>query len=488
MLFIIGRDDVTFGVLAVMTALLVTSVMIKKARQDLKLPLFFMAAVLSCLLFLASGTDRSRVQSLTGENVAVTVTVAEAPYRASGRDRHYAVCKIEEIGGEKVNGRLRLSFSPTKDDIDPGSLLIGNRLSFTGFVYRIGQGDESIERYFMGERILLGAYGVQSLTVTEPSHRGLTFYFHRMRNYVADTLSRGFSDKVSGVLVGILTGDKSVLDDKLYEAFRESGVAHLMAVSGLHLSVWVFFIGGAIPDSDRFSKLKHLLLIFATVFIMLLSGMSESVKRAGFMSLVHLVGCLGRRKSDGLNSLGFALFVMILYNPACVLSLSLQLSFLSTLSILTLARLYMEGSRAVFGGTQINSPQRKLMRLCLDSFCISIAVLVFTCPVLISSFGGISTTSAWTNMALVPVTTPLLVLTGVYVLLAPVSVLSYPVGLVVNLLANYVIAVTKFFSGFRNAFLTFEPVNYSRYILGAVLIIIFSLVILRKRFATRRQM
>lgn len=449
------------------------------------LPLIFIAAALSCLLFLTFSQDKAVVQSLTGDNVSVEAVISQAPYRNSRSARYYTVCKLEKVGSESVSGKIRLSFSPDKDGIDPDSFVIGSKITFTGKVYVPGEGEKSIERYFASENILLGAYSPENVEITPERIKGIGYYFHRMRSYVASCLSFSLSDKVAGVLVGILTGDKSCLDDDLYKAFRDSGIAHLMAVSGLHLSVWVFFLSGVMSEGGRFYRLKYFLLLLATVFIMLLAGMSESVTRAGFMSIVYLTGKLGKRRSDGLNSLGIAVFVMIVLNPACVMSISLQLSFLSTLSILTLGKQYMKKSEKLFGGEKINTPLRKLLRLCFDSLCISICVLIFTFPVLIYAFGGISTVSAFVNILLIPVTTPLLVLTGVFVIVSKLSFIALPVSFAVNFISRYIIGVSQFFSGFKNAFLVFEYENLLLYLAGALPVLLFSLLLLKERFRKR---
>lgn len=483
--FIIGRADVSFFALLIFALSAVTALFFKRIRQDMHLPLIFVAAALSCLLFLVFSQDRAVVQSLTGDNASVEAVISEAPYRNSSSSRYYTVCKLKAVSGERVSGKIRLSFSPDKDGIDPESLDIGSKITFSGKVYVPGEGEKSIERYFASENILLGAYSLKNVEITPERIKGVGYYFHRMRSYVASCLSFCFSDKVAGVLVGILTGDKSCLDDDLYKAFRDSGIAHLMAVSGLHLSVWVFFLSGVMSEDGRFYRLKYLFLLFATAFIMLLAGMSESVTRAGFMSAVYLIGKLGKRRSDGLNSLGIAVFVMILLNPACVMSISLQLSFLSTLSILTLGRLYMEKSRKLFGGEKINTVPRKLLRLCFDSFCISVSVLIFTFPVLIYAFGGISTVSAFVNILLIPVTTPLLVLTGAFAVISKLGFIALPVSYAVNIISRYLISVSEFFSGFKNAFLVFEYENLLLYFAGTLLVLLFTLLFLKERFRAR---
>lgn len=441
----------------------------KNLRQALTVPVCFFTAAAACLLFLSFNSQKLAVQSLTGDALEVKATVAEAPYIKNENNRRYCVLELLSVDGKEASGRLRLSFSPEADGIDESRLEIGNRISFTGKVYVPGESEKSISRFFTGENILLGAYGARNVAVTESVQKGSSYCFQKLRDLVTEKLCYSFGGKTAGLLIGMLTGDKSSLDAKLYDTFRKTGLAHLLAVSGLHLSLWVYAVSALIPEKRKTAKLRTALLMSAVIFIMLLAGMSESVKRAGFMSLVFLSGKLLRQDCDSLNSLGFAVTVMLLYNPACVLSLSLQLSFLSTLGILTVGKLCIERSAVLFGGKKINSPSRRLMRYIADMFFISLSVLIFTSPVLIFSFGGISTVSAWVNMLISPVVSPLLICAGICVLLSSVPFLFYPVALFVKLLSAYVVFVTEIFAETENAFLVADSESIPLFIAAALI-------------------
>ncbi len=453
----------------------------KNLRQAMTVPVCLFTATAACLLFLSFNTQKQTVQTLTGASVRVEGTVAEAPYSGNINGRYYCVLELISVDGKKAKGRLRLSFSPEKDNIDEKELEIGNGISFTGKVYIPGKAKKSISRYFTGESIFLGAYGAKDIHITRPTVKSIRFYFQRLRCFVTDKLRYGFGDRIAGLLVGILTGDKSCLDDGLYEAFRQTGIAHLMAVSGLHLSLWVFSLGSVITQKKKTERLRTLLLMSAVIFIMLLAGMSESVKRAGFMCLVYLSGKLIRKDSDSLNSLGFAVLVILLYNPAAVLSVSLQLSFLSTLGILTLGKLCLERSETIIGSKSINTPVKKLFRFVSDMFIISISVLVFTLPVLVYSFGGFSSVSAFVNTLISPVVTPLLILSGLCVLLSPLSFIAYPLMLTVRLLSEYIILIASFFSSIKNAFVLINAENTGLLLAAASLIITFGIILIPER-------
>ena len=480
-MFFTARADIAFA-LAV-TSFLCAVISAKIIRHNSVLPLIFVTVTLSCLLFLFSDASRGKTQSLVGDGVTVEATVSEMPYRADGRDRHYAVCRLETVDGQKVSGKLRLSFSPTDDGIDPDILVTGNRITFTATLYLPGGGQKDIERYFRGENIHIGAYAVRNLSVSEPSIRPPGYFFQYLRNFVSGKILEAFPDDAAGIIIAVLTGSKDYISDETDAILKKAGISHMMVVSGLHLSLWVFFVAAVFPDGGRYSKVKYIIMLAVTLFIMFLAGMSESVRRAGFMSFVHIIGCLIGRKSDSLNSIGFAILIMVLFSPCCVLSLSFQLSVLSTLAIITLGNACTKRVSPFFEYEGYrNSVPIKLLRVCFDSFAISMSVLVFTLPLQLYEFGGISTVTALTNLLTTFVTAPLLVLAGLYSVVPAVAFVSYPIALIVNLLAEYILTVARVLSAPEKAFLTFEAANAPEYVLAVAVIVFYYFLIFRKNF------
>lgn len=455
----------------------VLSLFKKRSRQAMTLPVCMLTAVTACLLFLNFSLDKEHAQGFTGENISVEAVVAEAPYM-NDYSGYYCVLKLTAIENEEVRGRMRISFSPSADNIDLEALSIGDKVSFTAVTYLPGKAAKSMQRYFTSEKIHLGAYGIKNLTVYPSQQKSIAFYFHSLRAYITRTLRYAFADGTAGLLVGMLTGDKSCLDKELYDAFKSTGAAHLMAVSGLHLTLWVFSLGSLIPDTGRASRLKYILLIIAVIFIMLLAGMSPSVSRAGFMALVLLSGKLSGRRSDSLNSLGIAVTVMLICNPMCVMSVSFLLSFTATLGIITLGTRYIKKSEKLHNRLSAPMPVKKLLKYCTDIFFISISVTVFTFPVVIYAFGGISTVSAWVNILISPFVAPLLILTGVFVLIANPVFIAVPVAAIIKGLSGYIIFIIASFSRLANAFLSFEKENIFLFIAAIMLITALSLVIL----------
>ena len=141
--------------------LFILALIFRKIRQTSVVPTVFLGIAVACLLLFSSDLLYKRALDNKGENLTVSGIVAEVPEFNRENGRHYCVIKIKEIGGEKVSGKLRMSFSETRDEISHEEFEIGDRVEFTATVYETGENSESTKRYFRSQGINLGAYKIR---------------------------------------------------------------------------------------------------------------------------------------------------------------------------------------------------------------------------------------------------------------------------------------------------------------------------------------
>lgn len=160
-----------------------------------------------------------------------------------------------------------------------------------------------------------------------------------------EELSRNITSMLTGSEGGLLTavcfGDKSHLNAHVSDVFRASGLSHLLAVSGLHMSV----IAGGTHVLMRLLRIKRVVgdLITAVIIVlfMWIVEFTPSVTRAGIMYLVMILGRTTRFQTDSLNSLGLALVMILTVSPSSIYDIGLWLSFIATVGALCVApRLY----------------------------------------------------------------------------------------------------------------------------------------------------
>jgi ComEC/Rec2-like protein len=146
-------------------------------------------------------------------------------------------------------------------------------------------------------------------------------------------------DKLT-VLAALTLGDRRGLNDEFRELFSTTGTSHILALSGLHLSILFGFLLWAIRPLRNRRKIYLPLLLIGVIQVWLftfLVGAPFSLVRAAFMlTLLHLTQAL-RRDYDALNSLSLALLCILLVTPTALFDVGLQLSFLALLGILLIA-------------------------------------------------------------------------------------------------------------------------------------------------------
>ncbi len=135
------------------------------------------------------------------------------------------------------------------------------------------------------------------------------------------------------VLATMLYGYRKDMDRELQGAFRRVGIGHVLAISGLHVGLVVgllWWLSGWVGCTLRARALACLTL---ALFYLLLTGMQVAATRATLMAVIHLGGIACGRKSDMLNSLGAAAFLITAVNPQSPLDVSFQLSFTAVVFI-----------------------------------------------------------------------------------------------------------------------------------------------------------
>ncbi len=159
-------------------------------------------------------------------------------------------------------------------------------------------------------------------------------------------LTTGFQQKLRRVLPGdqefslaaaLLTGQKSSMPAELKNQYAEAGVAHVLAVSGLHVGILAFgvgFIFSFLPGNPKWrSSLSLLVSLFVLILYALLTGLAPSVQRATLMYGLILVGRYFPQRGNVYNTLAFAASSMLILQPNLLFDLGFQLSFLAVLGI-----------------------------------------------------------------------------------------------------------------------------------------------------------
>lgn len=342
-------------------------------------------------------------------------------------------------------------------------------------IYELGASGGSTSNY-KANNIYIGASNKGAITVTKADKHSINYYLNCIRTYVSDSLALMRNKDFSAVAVALLTGNQSDIDGDVLNNFRYSGISHLFAVSGFHLTLWTSVIN--IIFSKAFKKKNQLPTVISIIFViffMALTGFTKSVTRAGIMMLIILAGKLLKRNSDALNSLFGAGALILIHNPYAVMSASLQLSFLSTFGIILLSKPVNEVAMSIDKKIK-NEIASKTLKTVYTTLTISIVASLFTLPVSAISFGSFSLWAPITNILCLPAGQLMMMSSALASITSPVTAISKPLLVLTASLAKYILFITDKIARLNNAVAdtsaTIEKAIFTVIIIAIVLLIL----------------
>jgi competence protein ComEC len=217
-------------------------------------------------------------------------------------------------------------------------------------------------------------------------------WIYSLRERLAASLARALPEPQGSLAQAILLGLRGNIPDSLQQAFSRTGTAHLLAISGLHMSIIIaiFLSLGVLLFGRRRSIYIWLTLGFTWLYA-LLAGMHPPIIRAAIMGSLFVIAVYLGRQGSAIIALAFAAAVMVGIQPGLLWSVSFQLSFLAMAGlILFFPRLQTWGRKGI---SKILGDREALMaagNMMSDVFAASLAATVAVAPLIAYNFGIIS--------------------------------------------------------------------------------------------------
>lgn len=424
--------------LLMIAAVLLSLILFFFRKRNSRIHIFIIVciAVASASVLFVFRTAFYYVPACAAANEKGGVVEGELTQYSRDCDRYYYTIKNACIDGTDIPSKVRISSNVYRD------VAVGDKLCVNASrIYVLGLSTD-MEHIYKADGIYIGAYTFEYFDVKSPEKPPIGYYIDSVRRYISEKLYFGMGSECASVADGILTGNRSGMSDEIYSDFKASGMIHLFAVSGFHLSLWSTILSASLSKilSGR-RRLCAVVVIIFVVFFMALAGFSKSVVRAGVMMIIMQCAPLFGYSSDSLNSLFFALAVILVINPFAAMSLALQLSFSATLGIIIFS--YLVNDRIAKMRQRIRSKVVfRIVSSFYSAFIVSVAASLFTVPVSAVTLGYYSSVSPITNILIFIPAEITMFLSGLGVIFYPISALSKPIFIVCRILIKYMIFVT----------------------------------------------
>ena len=227
-------------------------------------------------------------------------------------------------------------------------------------------------------------------------------FLFKIRAIIISILKKNISgNKEAGLAEAMLIGYKDDLDKNLVQAYSNTGVVHIIAISGLHLALIYWLLNLLVKPLSRLRKLKWLkpvIIISGLWFFSLAAGASPSVLRAALMFSCLVMGKSLSRSSSIYNSLAASAFLLLCINPYWLWDVGFQLSYAAVLSIVLFMKPIYD--RFYF--------KNKAIDFCWQLLSVTTAAQILTAPVCLYHFHQFPNLFLVTNLVAVPLSTTIL--------------------------------------------------------------------------------
>lgn len=256
---------------------------------------------------------------------------------------------------------------------------------------------------------ILGAQrrAVYSATVS-PTEQYIENKAVRIRDYVSVKLSERLEGESSkGIATALLLGDRSGLDSEVKTAFRNAGISHALALSGMHVGI-IWSIICALTAAFRWNHKTRIISFVLNIAIIfsyaVITGLSPSVSRACIMIAVWKTAGLLCQSDDRMGPLLIAAFAIALFNPMAVEMIGFQLSFAAVAGIVFLYPAMEESIRKVIVAGKKNIG-RRIAASGARLMGITLACQIATFPLILLYFGRVSGNFLISNLVSAPLVT-----------------------------------------------------------------------------------
>lgn len=389
LLGILYKGEEVFGILLISCAFLSWNVILRIKRRGWRQG--FLYGVVFAVAFIcgdcrmkAEAEYRNRYEPYLedGEKMAVQGTIYKKE-AGEKKNRYYLNYCYLGMEGKSIPCNQILVY------LDTDTLSIGNTIIINGNLKILesarNEGNFDEKNFYQSQKIDLKFYG-EKVCVVDAREDMLMGYLNRKKEEVKQVYCEILGEKDAGVLSTVVLGDRTLLDEEIKDIYQRAGISHILAISGLHISIIGMGLYRLLQRCGIPPVLKTVLSAGMMAGFAILVEAGVSTRRAVLMFFVLLLGNLIGRSYDSLTALALAALLLLWENPFVYHYSGFLLSFLAVLGvnvggwILKCGKREQDSSRRMLfcGAFDAAKIKRKWRR----QMVVSMSIQAFTIPVI----------------------------------------------------------------------------------------------------------
>ncbi len=319
------------------------------------------------------------------------------------------------------------SDSSLQPGITTGSVLL-TRVKLMALPKAMNPGTFDAAAYYHKKQILYRCYLTAKNTRLASNNRGtlISKLVEQLQQKCLNVLKHFIEGKEErAIAAALLIGYKLELPTELMNAYRNTGIIHIIAISGMHMALLFGFLRKIVAPLGKIKWLGHLiplLLLAAAWLFTLLTGASPSIVRAALVATLLVVGEWWQKENNSYNSVAASAILLLFYDPHYITDVGFQLSFAAVTGIL----LY---SKIIAARWQSSN---RLINSIVELLSVTLAAQLLTLPLLLFHFHRFPLLFLFTNLIAVPLSTGILYLAIVLLVVQPLPYLAEIIGTIIE--------------------------------------------------------
>lgn len=323
------------------------------------------------------------------------------------------------------NTKIRL-YIMVKKDIP---LKYGDKIEFMGEYIR----PEKRRNYkgfdysnYLKQLKIYGTMKISNVKVIEERKANPIFQIsNEIKTKIISNTKEALDEETSSILLGLILGNKDDIDENIEENFRSAGMAHILAVSGMHVTYVILGLS-LIMKKILGKRRNYIFCICVLIVYMFITNFSASVTRAGIMGIIMILSKIFYRKNDIYTALSISLVIILIYNPFLIQSLGLLLSYGGVIGIILLNKTIL----SILKNIKIKNKKYKYfikpkIQNSLDKIkeiiSVSISVQIFIFPIAIYNLNTFNPYFFISNLLLSIVIGPIIIIGFLFIIVVLIN-------------------------------------------------------------------
>ncbi|SHI74743.1 ComEC/Rec2 family competence protein [Flavobacterium haoranii] len=414
----------------------------------------------------------------TTETPIVLKAVVQSNYKSTEKNDKYLV-QLQSVNDIATTGKLLVYISKKEQKtITPGDEIIAlGKLQIVPQNFNPYQFDYS--NYLAYQNIFHQTF-IREGKIKIVNHRNNwdSFWFNQRQKLLDSFSIHNWDASTKSIVFALLFGYKNLIDPSIIENYQNSGVIHILAISGLHVGILYLFIGFLLKPIGNSKKGLILKLVLTLSFLWsfaILTGFTASVTRAVTMFSIIAIGRALNRDTSIYNSIAFSALLLLVFKPNFIFDIGFQLSYAAVLSIVAFQPFFKNLYFTKF----------KIVNYFTDLVMVSLAAQIGVLPLSIYYFNQFPVLFLAANIVIIPLTTAV-VITSLATLI--LNFIFPSLAILLGKLASFCIQLMNMYAEWIASFngLVIQNISFSSIlcVLGYASIITFLIFFYNRRTKT----